>query len=171
MEPVRILLVEDNVPFAKGLRDLFLSESQGLPVIVDIAGDAEQAAAAVEANPPGLVLMDIRLPGESGIAATRKIRELSATTLIVMFTVSEDEDDVLAALEAGASGYLLKTMDLSDLISTVLAILQGHLVIPHQLAGPILGSLRGEDPGTQAAGTTATNTRVTKQPADRASGC
>lgn len=138
---LRILIVEDEPNFARALKSLLLSEGRGLPWDIEIARTAREAVNSANRHPPALVLMDIRLPDEDGIQCTRRIKEMTPSATVIMLTVSDDEDDLFASLEAGASGYLLKSMDLHDLVSTTRAIVEGHLVIPTEMAGPILEAL------------------------------
>lgn len=137
MEPARILIVDDQPAFAKGLRALLLSEAEAGKQEIEVAASAEDALDAAEFLSPHLILMDIRLPGKSGIEATREIKALFPSTLVVMLTASDDESDLLDALKAGASGYLLKTMELEEIATAVESIIHGSLVIPAHLAGAI----------------------------------
>ncbi|MEO7802938.1 MAG: response regulator transcription factor [Actinomycetota bacterium] len=140
MDPARILIVDDQPAFAKGLRALLLAEGQDGSQEIEVAYNAEEALDAAEFLSPHLILMDIRLPGKSGIEATLEIKALFPSTLVVMLTASDDEKDLLDALKAGASGYLLKTMELEEIATAVEAIIHGNLVIPAHLAGAIKAS-------------------------------
>lgn len=137
MEPARILLVEDQAAFAQGLRSLLLAEAPAGTQEIQIAKDGLEAMIACESFAPHLVLMDIRLPGRSGIETTSEIKSMFPSAVVVMLTSSEEEDDLLAALKAGASGYLLKTLEIEEIAQSILSILQGNLVIPAHLAGAI----------------------------------
>ncbi|MCA1840494.1 MAG: response regulator [Actinomycetota bacterium] len=134
LEPARILIVDDHPAWAKGLKALLLAEAPEGSQRIEIAKDALEAMIACEALEPHLVLMDIRLPGRSGIEATSDIKMLYPTMVVVMLTISEEEEDLMAALKAGASGYLLKDMDVEELAVSIRSILEGNLVIPAHLA-------------------------------------
>lgn len=142
MEPARILLVEDQVAFAQGLRSLLLAEAPEGTQEIQIAKDGLEAMIACESFAPHLVLMDIRLPGRSGIETTSEIKSMFPSAVVVMLTSSEEEEDLFAALKAGASGYLLKTLEIEQIAQSILSILQGNLVIPAHLAGAINDSFR-----------------------------
>lgn len=148
MEPARILIVEDHPAVAKGLKAVLLAEAPKGSQQIEIAHDALEAMVACETLMPHLVLMDIGLPSRDGIEATADIKAVFPSTIIVMLTASEDPDHLLQALKAGASGYLLKSMDLEEMAASVLAILQGQLVIPAHLADAIRGSIAAAPPET-----------------------
>src|ERR1700759_3327036 len=100
------MLVADHELFRRGL-DLVLRDETDL----EIVGEAADGLAAIERAAelqPDVVMMDVRLPGISGIEATRRIRNAQPATKVVMLTVSDDEEDLFGAIRAGASGYLLK---------------------------------------------------------------
>lgn len=131
-EAVRILLVEDHKALARGLRSLLLVQAPEGSQQIELAFSFEEAITHAFASPPHLILMDVQLPDGSGIEATRKIKEMFPSTKIVMYSASDAEDDVGAALKAGADGYLSKEMDLEELASAVLAIASGSMVIPRR---------------------------------------
>lgn len=146
METARILLVEDQAAFAQGLRSLLLAEAPEGSQEIQIAKDGMEAMIACETFLPHLVLMDIRLPGRSGIDTTSDIKTMFPSAVVVMLTASEDEGDLLAALKAGASGYLLKTLEIEEIAQSILSILQGNLVIPAHLAGAIHDTFKDNPP-------------------------
>ncbi len=146
MEAARILLVEDQSAFAQGLRSLLLAEAPEGTQEIQIAKDGLEAMIACESFSPHLVLMDIRLPGRSGIDTTADIKMMFPSSVVVMLTSSEEEEDLLAALKAGASGYLLKTLEIEEIAQSILSILQGNLVIPAHLAGAIHNAFKETPP-------------------------
>jgi two-component system NarL family response regulator len=87
---------------------------------------------------PDVVLMDVRMPGMGGIEATRRIRNAQPNTKVVMLTVSEDEEDLFAALRAGASGYLLKELSIEEVAGTVRAVARGQAVVSPSMAAKLL---------------------------------
>lgn len=145
-DPARILIVDDHPTFAKGLRALLLAEAGEEEQVIEIASNALEGMVAAQSFAPHLILMDIGLPGRSGIEATSDIKAVAPSTVIVMLTASDDEEDLVAALKAGASGYLLKTMDLGEIAGAVESIIQGNLVIPAHLAGKIMSTLETASP-------------------------
>jgi len=83
--------------------------------------------------------MDVRMPGLGGVEATRRIRTANAATRIVMLTVSEDEEDLFAAVRAGATGYLLKEVSIDDVAAAVRAVARGQALVTPSMASKLLG--------------------------------
>ncbi len=115
---VRILVVDDHTLFRRGLTAL-LSRDPRFKVVGD-AADAGQAQRRAAELQPDLILLDNHLPGVSGIDALPALREAAPQARVLMLTVSEDENDLAAALRAGACGYLLKTIE-GDALSVAIA--------------------------------------------------
>jgi DNA-binding NarL/FixJ family response regulator len=135
-EPLRLLIADDHPLFRKGLRTL-------LGAVSDFAlvGEAESGQAAVErtlALQPDVVLMDLQMPGGSGIEATRQIVAASPMTKILVVTLFEDDDSVFAALRAGARGYVLKDTDEEELIRAIRAVAHGEAIFGPAVAGRVL---------------------------------
>lgn len=151
MDLARILIVDDHPAWAKGLRALLIAEAPKDSQVIEIANDGLEAMIAAQALSPHLVLMDIQLPKRSGIDAAADIKAAMPETVIVMLTSSDEEEHLLAALKAGASGYLLKTLDLEEIAAGVQSVLNGNLVIPNHLAGAISQSLKTQDPTAPTA--------------------
>ena len=140
-----VVVCDDHPAFARGLAELLRSEPGEIDVVA-IATSAEEAATVVSALLPDVVLMDIRLPQVDGIEATRRVRAVSPTTQVVMLTASEEESDLYEALRAGASGYVTKDNDVSEIANAVQAVRRGHLVIPAHLAGRFMSDLERSEP-------------------------
>jgi DNA-binding NarL/FixJ family response regulator len=135
-EPLRVLIADDHPLFRKGLRAL-------LGAVSDFAlvGEAETGQAAVEralALQPDVVLMDLQMPGGSGIEATRQIVAASPLAKVLVVTLFEDDDSVFAALRAGARGYVLKDADEDELIRAVRAVAGGEAIFGPAVAGRVL---------------------------------
>lgn len=110
---------------------------------IDVLGEAEDALSAVEQCTtcrPDIALIDISMPG-GGIEAARQIAALNTPPRVVMLTVSEEEDDVVDALKAGASGYVLKGVSAEELVSIVRSVHAGESYIPPSLAAQVLISI------------------------------
>jgi DNA-binding NarL/FixJ family response regulator len=137
--PTRVVLVEDHELFRTGLRELL--EDEGVEVIEEVA-DGEQAIVVVAANAPDVVVMDINLPGRSGIDATREIRRHSPTTQVLILSVYEDEQRIGAAIAAGACGYLLKDSAVEDISRGVQAAARGEAILSARIAAQLLERLR-----------------------------
>jgi DNA-binding NarL/FixJ family response regulator len=121
--PVRILLVEDFEPFRTLIR-ILLEGKSGLQIIAEVADGQEAVHKAAELK-PGLILLDIGLPSLNGIAAARRIRELSPDSKILFVSQESSPEVVQEALSLGASGYVVKTRVASDLLLAVEVVLQG----------------------------------------------
>ncbi len=131
-----MLIADDQALFRRGLRAV-LSEEDGIEVVAE-AGDGEEALAKVEELAPDVVLMDIRMPKLDGIEATRRIQQVAPTTRILMITVSDEEDDLFEAVKAGASGYLLKEISVTEVAEAVRAVVRGESLISPSMASKLL---------------------------------
>ena len=132
---MRIVVVDDHPLVRDGIASLLAAWGHE---IVGLGASGEDAEPLVAAEAPDLVLMDVRMPGMSGIEATARVRALRPTTAVVMLTVSEDEADLFAAIRAGAQGYLLKNMEPTQLRAMVDAVGRGEAAIAPATAARIL---------------------------------
>jgi DNA-binding NarL/FixJ family response regulator len=138
-EGIRVLVVDDHPVWRDGVRsDL---ESAGYLVVGEAADGAEAIATAREAMPE-VVLMDLQLPQVSGVEATRRIIEESPHVKVLVLSASAEERDVLEAVKAGASGYLLKSSTSEELVSAVQRVRDGEPVFTASLAGLVLDEFR-----------------------------
>lgn len=126
----RVLLVDDHPLFRDALRVLL--ETGGFAVIGE-AGDLREAVDALAADPE-LVIMDIGLPGSDGIEATRRILELRPSVRVLVMTMFDEDAAVARALEAGATGYLLKAAPPEEVLRAVVAVVDGAFVVGAPLA-------------------------------------
>ena len=140
-EPIRVLVCDDHELFRRGLR-MVLEAEDGIEVVAESA-DGQEAVAAVEELAPDVVLMDVRMPRMDGIEATRSIRRLFPTTRIIVLSVSDDDDDLLGAVRAGANGYLLKEVSIEEVADAVRAVVGGHSLLSPALASKLLVELGG----------------------------
>ncbi len=138
--PIRVLVVDDHTLFRRGLTAL-LGADPGLDVVGD-AADAGEAQRKVQALQPDVVLLDNHLPGVKGVAALPALLAASPASRVLMLTVSEDEDDLAAALRGGASGYLLKTIDGDALSAAIRRAVAGQSVIAEELTGKLVAAFR-----------------------------
>jgi DNA-binding NarL/FixJ family response regulator len=125
--PVRVLLVDDDDLMRAGLRAVLSSDHR--VEVVGEAGDGHAAIRSVRALRPDLVLMDVRMPGLDGIAATREILAGSPDLRIVILTTFDDDDYVFGALRAGASGFLLKRTRPEDLLGAIQTVAAGDALL------------------------------------------
>ncbi|MGE0600625.1 MAG: response regulator [Dehalococcoidia bacterium] len=146
MPPLRLLLVDDHALFRDGLVAL-LSYQEDFTVVGQ-AEHAEEALAQARALEPDIVLMDIELPGENGISATRRLTsELPAVT-VVMLTAHDDSQALFEAIKAGAQGYLVKSMRARELLEQLRALAGGEAAISRRLAARILEELGADADGS-----------------------
>lgn len=144
---IRILVVDDHTLFRRGIMALLAREPR-FEVVGD-AADAGEAQRRAQQLLPDVILLDNHLPGVRGIDALPALRQCAPLARILMLTVSEDEADLAAALRAGASGYLLKTMDGDDLARAIQRAMAGASVVAEELTGKLVAALR--EPGREAA--------------------
>ena len=135
---MRILLADDHALIRDGVASLVGAWGHD---VVGQAANGDEAVDLVERLHPDLVLMDVRMPGSSGLDATRRIAVLHPEVAIVMLTVSEDEDDLFEAIKAGARGYLLKNLEAAELRSMLDAVARGEAAISPATALRIIREL------------------------------
>ena len=138
--PIRVLVVDDHFVVRKGVCAL-LAEAEGIAVVGE-AGDGEQAVAEARRLRPRVILMDLRLPGTDGVTATRAILAEQPETAVVALTGTDVEDEVLAAVEAGAQGYLAKTSPRDDFLEAIRRVAQGDAWLPAHLTRRLLTRLK-----------------------------
>lgn len=129
---VRVLVVDDDALVRSGLT-LMLDGARGISVVAQVA-DGGAVPAALDAHPVDVVLMDLRMPGVDGIAATRAVRRRQDPPAVVVLTTFDTADEVEAAMHAGASGYLLKDTDPERIVEAVLAAAAGEPVLSPRVA-------------------------------------
>jgi two-component system nitrate/nitrite response regulator NarL len=139
--PIRILVVDDHTLFRRGLIALLSREPQ-LQTVGD-AADAGQALRRAQELQPDLILLDNHLPGVKGVDVLPALREAAPAARVVMLTVSEDENDLAAALKAGASGYLLKNIEGDALAQAIRRVMGGESTIAPEMTGKLIAAYRG----------------------------
>jgi two-component system NarL family response regulator len=143
-EAVRVLLVDDHDLFRTGLSRL-IGREDGLTVVAEARSGDDAVRRATDLR-PDVVVMDLNMPGISGVEATRRLLAVSPHSTVLMLTAAHDEEDVLDAVLAGASGYLLKSAKLSEIVRGVRAAAAGHSLIAPSVAGNLLARLRRHAP-------------------------
>ena len=148
---IRLLLVDDHTLFRRGLKAL-LSQDDRFEVCGE-AGDAGEALRCLQHQQPDVILLDNHLPGVRGVDAIPALKEAAPATRILMLTVSENENDLSAALQAGADGYLLKTVESEQLADTILKVMDGESVISPEMMTKLVAVFRTRpaSPTTPAA--------------------
>ena len=150
---IRILVVDDHTLFRRGLMAL-LARDPRLTVIGD-AGDAGEAQRKAQELQPDIILLDNHLPGVHGVDALPALHEAAPAARILMLTVSEDENDLAAALRGGAAGYLLKTIEGDDLTAAILRAMQGDNVVDPEMTSKLVAAYRGATTAVPAIETAA----------------
>jgi len=147
---VRVLLVDDHDLFRTGLRNLL--EGQGMHIVGEAAGGSE-ALQIVREMAPDVVVMDLNMPGMHGVEATRHMSRDAPLTRVIVLTVSDQEQDVMDAILAGACGYLLKDASIQDLIQGIESAAVGESLISPHIAGKVLQHVRATTASPDAAAT------------------
>ncbi len=138
---VRVLLVDDDPLVRAGLR-MILSSADDLEVVGE-AGDGSEAVEAVRAHRPDVVLMDIRMPGVDGLAATSAVTRLPDPPQVVVLTTFGLDEYVFRALEAGAAGFLLKDTPPRDLVAAVRVVAAGEAMLSPSVTRTLIGHVAG----------------------------
>lgn len=147
-EGIRVLVADDHDLFRSGLRGLL--EGAGL-VVVGEASRGDEAVRAVGEFAPDVVVMDLNMPVLDGVRATREIVSSSPLTRIVVLTVSDQEEDVMDAILAGACGYLLKSSSIEQLVAGIHAAAVGESLVSPHIATKVLQRLRAGSTDTASA--------------------
>ena len=142
--PITVAIVEDNAEICEGLEHV-LAKAPGFTCVC-ACRNAETALRKIPACNPDIVIMDIQLPGASGIACTAKLKELLPAMQILMFTVYDDSEQIFRALEAGASGYLLKRSSQTVLLNALREMKTGGAPMTGDIARRVIESFRKPTP-------------------------
>ncbi|RTL64913.1 MAG: response regulator transcription factor [Pseudonocardiaceae bacterium] len=140
--PIRILIVDDHPVVRDGLRGVLTAEPD--LAVVGEAGDGAEALARVAASdePVDVVLMDLRMPVMGGVEAIKQLRRTGSGPRVLVLTTFDTDRDVLPAIEAGATGYLLKDTPREELLRAVRAAHRGEAVLSPAVAGRLMGQVR-----------------------------
>jgi DNA-binding NarL/FixJ family response regulator len=142
-EPIRILIVDDHPVVRDGLRGMLAGHSE-----FEVAGEAADGAQAVEQFArlsPGVVLMDLRMPVMDGVEATARIRAGHPLARVLVLTTYDSDADILRAIEAGATGYILKDAPREELYRAIRATAQGQTYLTPAVATRLMGQLRAPE--------------------------
>ena len=135
-ESIRVLIADDHPLFREGVAHSLNAEPNF--EVVGQVSDGEKALALVQELVPDIILLDIGMPGQGGLEAASRIAEVCPATFIVMLTVSEHEDDLLAAFKAGARAYVLKGVSANELSRVLRTVAAGEVYVSPSLAARIL---------------------------------
>src|SRR5215218_6019207 len=139
---LRVMLVDDHDLFRTGLRNLL--EEQGVHIVAE-ASDGASALSLVRELAPDVVVMDLNMPGMNGIEATREIARFAPLTRVLVLTISDQDNDVIDAILAGACGYLLKDSSIQELIAGIRAAARGESLISPTIASKVLQRVRASN--------------------------
>lgn len=147
---IRLLLVDDHHLFRRGLKAL-LDQDERFEVSAE-AGDVGEALRQLAKNQPDVILLDNHLPGVRGVDAIPALKEAAPHARLLMLTVSEDAQDLATALQAGADGYLLKTVESDQLCEAIVQALDGNSVVSPEMMTKLVTAFRTL-PGNDGAAT------------------
>lgn len=142
MEKIRILLADDHTVLRQGIAQAL--ELQGDMTVVAQASTGAEAVTLAQQHRPDVALLDINMPELDGVEATRQITTGLPKTGVIILTMYRRDDYIFEAIKAGASGYLLKEVELSELVKAVRTVAQGEAVIDAAIAGRVMAELRTE---------------------------
>ncbi len=134
--PIRVLVADDHALFRKGIVSL-LGQREEFHVVGE-AGSGREAVARAQEHRPHVVLMDVKMPDGDGIWAARAIKEALPETEVLMLTVSDQDEDLFAAVKAGARGYLLKNVEPEQLADCLLRVAEGEAIVPRAMVPHLL---------------------------------
>ncbi|WP_236792661.1 response regulator transcription factor [Amycolatopsis sp. GM8] len=146
MTPIRLLIVDDHPILRDGLRGLFSGDDEF--DVVGEAGDGGEAVRLAQRCDVDVILMDLRMPGMGGVEAITRLRELGHPARVLILTTYDTDRDVLPAIDAGATGYLLKDAPRDELLRAVRAAHAGKSVLAPSVASTLIGLVGGGAPGT-----------------------
>ena len=140
---LRIIVIDDHTLFREGLQSLL--GRHGIEVVASVSDGQEGIKLALELQ-PDIVLLDMRMPGMSGLEVLKQFQHLKFQEPVVMLTTSGDERDLVEALRNGAKGYLLKDMEPDDVVAALREIIKGETVVAPNLTQILAKVVKGEDP-------------------------
>jgi DNA-binding NarL/FixJ family response regulator len=143
-EPIGLLIVDDHPVVRDGLSGMFASTAEFS--VLGQAGDGAEAVRLAEALRPDVILMDLRMPGLDGVAAITELARRGVAARVLVLTTYDTDSDVLAAVEAGATGYLLKDAPRAELVRAVRAAANGEAVLAPSVAARLMSRVRTPGP-------------------------
>ena len=151
---MRALLVDDHSLVRRGIGELL--QSRGVQVVASV-GSGEEGVRRARELFPDIILLDIKMPGMSGIETVERLRACGVAAPIVMLTMSREDADLGAALRAGARGYLLKDIEPEELVPALEAVLRGENVVAREMVGTLARIVGGDSGANQAVPPPATD--------------
>ena len=148
-KPITVILADDHAVVRSGIRG-FLEEDPRLRIVAE-AGNGDQALLLAQAHHPDVLVLDIQMPGQTGIEVTKAVRDAGSNAGILILTAYDDEPYILGALQAGANGYVLKTAEPDELVAAVHAVYEGQSVLDPQLTRRLWQQVAGRAAGHAAS--------------------
>ncbi len=140
---LRVMIIDDHTLFRSGLEELLAR--RGIDVVAT-AGDGEEGCTLAQELHPDVILLDVRMPGMGGLTVLDRLKETGVKTPVLMLTTSTEDRDLIAAVRAGAQGYLLKDLEPDELIESLGKIMAGECVIAPEMTGVLARVVQGDEP-------------------------
>jgi len=141
---IRVILADDHAVVRKGIRD-FLEEAGDIVVVAE-AASGDEALALIREHTPDVAVLDIQMPGRTGIEVTRAVRAEQLRVGVLVLTAYDDDPFVMTALQAGANGYVLKTAEPEDIVAAVRAVHEGKSALDPAILRKVMANLSGGPP-------------------------
>ena len=145
-DEIRIVVVDDHTLFRRGLVGL-LSEMQDFQIVGE-ASDGQDALDVIAKQKPDIVLLDVNMPGMDGVETLRALQKMGLDSRVLMLTISQQEEDLLGAIRAGAKGYLLKNTEPEALRNTIKQVVAGRSVLAPEVTEQVLNLVRSSQLGS-----------------------
>lgn len=143
-DPIRVVLADDHAVVRKGIRDFL--EQPGDIIVVAEAANGDRAVELIRAHQPDVAVLDIQMPGRTGLEVTRIVRGERRPVGVLILTAHDDDPFILSALRAGANGYVLKTAEPEDLVAAVRDVHEGQSALDPAVLRKVLAHLTGSPP-------------------------
>ncbi len=144
--PIRVILADDHAVVRAGIRQ-FLEASSEIEVVAEV-DDGAAAIEAIQSYEPDVAVLDIQMPEHSGIEVTRWVRANAAATGVLILTAYDDDPYIIAVLESGANGYVLKTADAADIMQAVHSVNEGKSALDPEIARKVMAHVTGRRLGS-----------------------
>ncbi len=142
--PIRVILADDHAVVRKGIRD-FLEEPGDIIVVAE-APNGEQALALIREHQPDVAVLDIQMPGRTGIEVTRAVRNEQLHVAVLILTAYDDDPFVMTALQAGANGYVMKSSEPEEIVAAVRNVYEGKSALDPVILRNVMANLAGGPP-------------------------
>jgi DNA-binding NarL/FixJ family response regulator len=144
--PIRVILADDHAVVRAGIRQ-FLEASSEIEVVAEV-DDGAAAIEAIQSHKPDVAVLDIQMPEQSGIEVTRWVRANTVATGVLILTAYDDDPYIIAVLESGANGYVLKTADSADIVKAVHSVHEGKSALDPEIARKVMAQVSGRNLGS-----------------------